>query len=53
MKTKTFAYLSLLSNARYSTLPLTSFLDFEEAGNDVNDQNTKDQEYYYEAHDLY
>ena len=52
MKTKTFSCLSLLSNARYSTLPLSSFLDFEEASHDANDQNTEGQEYYYEAPDL-
>ena len=52
MKTKTFFYLNLLSNARYSTLPLTSFLEFEEASHDANDQNTEVQEYYYEAPNL-
>ena len=52
MKTKNFSYLSLLSNARYSTLLLTSFLNFEEASHDVNDQNTEGQEFYYEALDL-
>ena len=52
MKTKTFSYLSLLSNAHCSTLLLTSFLDFEEASHDANDQNTEGQEYYYEASDL-
>ena len=52
MQTKTFSYQSLASKARYSTLVLTSFLEFEEASHDVNDQNTEGQEFYYEALDL-
>lgn len=42
----------MLSNAHYSTLLLILFLDFEEANNDVNDQNIEGKEFYYEAPDL-